>query len=189
MGLQSMYSLAHYCHDAVRCVRCLRWPSQAADWPIRHRNYDWPDSATIDSVVNDGCDVVLVAHRQCRQHEWMGMCQHRLSFSRAEIVLLNSWTPVQQIVYHMLRVFMKAERLTDNTHRLRECRAALSNYHIKSLVLWHCEILPKSWWTDDLHLVRICVQLLHYLGNWLTGGWCPHYFVNKFDGQLIQRNK
>jgi len=94
-------------YDAVRCVRCLRWPSQAADWPTRHRNYDWPDSATIDSVVNNGCDVVLVAHRQCRQHEWMGMCQHRLSFSRAEIVLLNSWTPVQQIVYHMLRVFMK----------------------------------------------------------------------------------
>ena len=25
--------------DAVDCVRCLVWPSQAADWPTRHRNY------------------------------------------------------------------------------------------------------------------------------------------------------
>lgn len=89
--------------DWVICVRCLSWPPQAADWPTRHRNYDWPDSATVDLVVNNGCDVVQVAHRQCRQHEWMGEHQHRLSFSRAEIVLINSWMPVQQIVYHMLR--------------------------------------------------------------------------------------
>jgi len=24
--------------DAVPCVRCLSWPSQAAGWPTRHRN-------------------------------------------------------------------------------------------------------------------------------------------------------
>jgi len=59
--------------DQVPCVRCLMWPSQAADWPTRHRNYNWPDSATLDRVVSNGCDVVPVAHRQCRQHErWPG---------------------------------------------------------------------------------------------------------------------
>ena len=66
--------------DAVLCVRCLSWPPQAADWPTRHRNLDWPDSATVDHVVNNGCDVVGVAHRQCRQHEQMGEFQWRLSF-------------------------------------------------------------------------------------------------------------
>ena len=94
--------------DAVRCIPCLSWPTQAADWPTRHRNYGWPDSATVEHVVNNGCDVVPVAHRLYRQHEW-GNHQWRLSFSRAEIVLINSWMPVQQIVYHMLRVFMKTE--------------------------------------------------------------------------------
>jgi len=29
--------------DAVRCVHCLSWPPQSADWPTRHRNYGWPD--------------------------------------------------------------------------------------------------------------------------------------------------
>ena len=106
--------------DQVPCVRCLSWPSQAADWPTRHRNYGWPDSVTVDRVVSNGCDLVHVAHRQCREPEteWMGECQWRLSFSRAEIVLINSWMPVQQIVYHMLRYFMKIQRLTgcdDNT--------------------------------------------------------------------------
>ena len=67
--------------DGVRCVRCLVWPSQAADWPTRHRNYDWPDSATVDRVVSNGCDVVGVAYRECRQHEGMNKHQWRLSFS------------------------------------------------------------------------------------------------------------
>ena len=86
--------------DEVPCVRCLSWPTQAADWPSRHREYGWPDSATVERVVSNGCDVVNVAHRLCKQDEWMNKHQHRLSFSRAEIVLLNSWMPIQQIVYH-----------------------------------------------------------------------------------------
>jgi len=96
--------------DTVFCVRCLSWPSEADSWSTRHRNYGWPDSATVDRIVSNGCDVVRVAHRQCRQHEWMGERQWRLSFSRAEIVLINSWLPVQQIVYHMLRVFLKKQQ-------------------------------------------------------------------------------
>jgi len=164
---------SHLSIDAVRCIRCLSWPSQAADWPTRHRNYDWPDSATVDRVVINACDVVGVAHRQCRQHRWMGKRQHRLSFSRAEIVLLKSWMPVQQIVYHMLRVFIKTELLKDS-----DVSEALSNYHIKTLMMWACELKSSSFWSDDLNLIRICVELLHTLSVWLTDARCQHYFIN-----------
>ena len=119
--------------DSVACMRCLVWPSQAADWPARQRNYGWPDSATVEHVVGNGCDIVQVAHRQCRQDEWMSAYQWRLSFSRAEIVLKNSWMPVQQIVYHMLRVFVKTERLTESVDNSKA--AKLSNYHIITLKL------------------------------------------------------
>jgi len=101
--------------------------------------------------------------------------QWRLSFSRAEIVLINSWMPVQQIAYHMLRVFMKTERLTDSDD---SGAGKLSNYHIKTPVLWACELKPRTWWTDDVSLVRICAELLHDLAVWLTEARCPHYFVN-----------
>jgi len=160
--------------DTVRCARCLSWPTQAADWPTRHRNHDWPDSATVDRVVNNGCDVVGVAHRQCRQHELIGTLQWRLSFSRAEIVLINSWMPVQQIIYHMLRVFMKTERLTDNGDNYEPI--AVSNYHIKTLMLWTCETEPRSWWTRNLNLIKICAELLRSLTVWLTDARCAHYF-------------
>jgi len=162
--------------DHVFCVRCLSWPPQAADWPTRHRNNGWPDSATVDRVVGNGCDVVAVAHRQCRQDEWMGKHQWRLSFSRAEIVLINSWMSVQQIVYHMLRVFVKTERLTvngDNSEAI-----AVSNYHIKTLMLWTSETEPRSWWTGNLNLIRICAELLRTLSVCLTDARCPHYFIN-----------
>ena len=82
------YQTPHCNVDNVQCVRCLSWPPQAADWPTRNRTHSWPDSATVDRVVNNGCDVVGVAHRQCRQHEWMSKSQFRLSFSRVEIVLM-----------------------------------------------------------------------------------------------------
>jgi len=168
--------LSRLSFDAVLCVRCLSWLPQAADWPTRHRNYGWPDSATLDRVVSNGCDVVGVAHRQCRQHDWMGKRQQRLSFSRAEIVLINSWMPVQQITYHILRVYVKTEILTESADNSEP--AIMSNYHIKTLMLWACELKPRSWWTDNLNLVRICVELLHTLSVWLTDTRCPHYFVN-----------
>ena len=163
--------------DLVPCVRCLSWPPQAADWPTRHRNYSWPNSATVDRVVSNGCDVVAVAHRQCKPCKWMSKNQWRLSFSRAEIVLLNSWMPVQQIIYHMLRFFMKTKRITDSNDNHSE-QVMLSNYHIKTLMLWASEIKPTSWWTESLNLVSICVEMLKALSVCLTDTCCRHYFIN-----------
>ena len=172
----------HFSKDDVYCMRCLSWPAQAADWPIRRRKYDWPDVITIGHVVSNGCDVVRIAHRLCRQDEWRRQRQYRLSFSRAEIILLNSWNPAQQIVYHMLRVFVKTEQLTDNDINFDV--DTLSNYHLKTLMLWACELKPRSWWIDDSNIVTVTIKLLHTLGVWLTDERCRHYFIhncNLFD--------
>jgi len=162
--------------DRVSCIRCLWWPPEAANWPTRHRDYYWPDSATVDLVVKIGCDVVFVAHPLCRQDEWMSKHQWRLSFSRAEIVLLNSWKLVQQIIYHMLRFFTKTAHLIG----IRDSTGTkiLSNYHLKTLTLWACEMKPQSWWTNDMNVVHICVKHLHIFSDWVKNKICPHYFVS-----------
>ena len=171
--------------DFVRCIRCLVFPPQAAKWPKRLRNYGWPDSTTVDYVVRNGCDVVPVAHPLCRQHEWLGTYQWRLSFSRAETVLLNSWTPIQQIAYHMLRVFMKtggfAERANSGDNKL-------SNYHIKTLMLWSAELKSSTWWSGGPNLVRVCVELLHILSTQMTDVRCEHYFVDSCNLFPAKRN-
>jgi len=37
----------------------------------------------------------------------------RLSFSIAEVILIQSWTQMQQIVYHLLRFFAKTNAMTN----------------------------------------------------------------------------
>ena len=85
--------------DFVFSIPCPVWPIEAREWETRKRRCGWPSETTIRQITLGGCDVIPVAHRDCKHdtHQW------RLSFSRAEMILLNSYTRVQQIVYHMLR--------------------------------------------------------------------------------------
>jgi len=106
---------------------------------------------------------------------WAVYTQHRLSFSVAEVLLLNNWTRVQQILYHMLRVFLKSEKYVESKDSGAK---SLNNYHIKTLMLWACELKPGRWWNDDFNVVEICVYLLHVLGVWLRDARCKHYFIN-----------
>jgi len=172
--------------DFVPCVRCFVWPPQAADWPTRFRSHSWPDPATVSTVVANGCDVVGAVHPSCRQDEWMSKHQMRLSFSRAEITLLNSWNPVQQIIYHMLRFVMKRQVLSkadDDDPNLPK----LCNYHIKTLMLWECEQKPQSWWSAESSLIKLCSSLLHKLSDWVSVKRCQHYFISNCNllGQFV----
>ena len=176
-NLTPFENLSDFASDTVPCIHCLVWPPQAADWPKRYRSCGWPDSATVANVVGQGCDVVGTAHSLCKQDEWMRKHQWRLSFSRAETVLLNSWTPVQQILYHMIRIFVKKSgRLANNA--VNSEADAFSNYHIKTSMLWACELQPQSWWNDESTLIRKCALLLQFVDEWLTKMLGQHYFIN-----------
>ena len=171
--------LAHMCKylpfsnfDFVHCMRCLVWPPQAADWPTKSRDHDWPNRTTIDMIVSNGCDVVAAVHPRCRQDEWMMRHQWRLSFSRAEVTLLNSWTAVQQIIYHMLRYVLKRLLITsENDQELPK----LCNYHIKTLMLWECEQKPQSWWSAESSLIKLCSSLLRKLRDWVEENHCRQF--------------
>jgi len=162
--------------DYVPCIRCLLWPPQANDWPTRNRDYGWPHQTTINTVVDNGCDVVQAVHPSSRQDEWMSKYQCRLSFSRAEVTLLNSWTPVQQVVYHTLRFVIKREILTEEYDEDPNL-PKLSNYHIKTLMLWECEQKPQSWWSES-SVIKLCSSLLHKLSDCVAAKCCQHYFIN-----------
>ena len=63
----------------------------------------------------------------------------------------------------------------------------LSNYHIKTLVLWECENKPQSWWSAESSFVKLCSSLLHKLCDWVREKRCQQYFItncnllNHFD--------
>jgi len=171
------FQFSHISIDVVPCMRCQLWPIPASSWPTRCRDHGWPAQKTINEVVSNGCDLVGAVHPVCRQDEWMNEHQWRLSFSRAEVTLLNSWTKVQQIVYHMLRFVLKRE-VFPKTDDKEQDLPKLSNYHIKTLMLWECEQKPQSWWSAESSLIKLCSSLLHKLSEWVEDEHCQHYFID-----------
>jgi len=160
--------------DWVFSVRCLVWPPQAAGWPGRVRQHGSPDPSTVDIVVADGCHLVPVAHHLYRDNVWVGNRQWRLSFSKAELQLINRWTPIQQLVYHVLRSVMKIAEITTEGET-----TVISNYHIKTVMLWATELHPAAWWnTGDSCIITAAASLLDTLSRCLTQRYCQHYFVD-----------
>ena len=155
--------------DYVYSLWCHEWPKEAKDWLKRCRYHGWPTIDTISDVVRHGCHVVYVQHRDCRTDK----AQWRLSFSLAEVILLQSWTKIQQIVYHLLRYFAKRELIQ------KECpkeEQILCTYHLKTLMLWTCEEMSPEWWISS-SIITICCDLLKRLSEWLKRGYFPNYFI------------
>ena len=155
--------------DVVESLGCPQWPREAEGWVKRPRNNGWPTSDTITKVVQNGCHIVYVQHRSCR-HD---IKQWRFSFSLAEVILLQSWTQIQQIVYHLLRFFAKRELIQKDCPKEDEI---LCPYHLKTLMLWTCEEMPPGWWNSS-SVITICCELLKNLSEWLRRRYCPNYFI------------
>src|SRR6218665_3416346 len=156
-------------HDVVASMWCPQWPKEAKNWPLRSRKYGWPATAIIHEVVDNGCHVVFAKHPACRND----IHQCRLSFSVAEVILLQSWTQIQQIVYHMLRFFVKRELIEKDCPKDDE---VLCTYHLKTLMLWSCEqMLPECWISTSV--IEICCNLLQTVVKWLIQKRCPNYFI------------
>src|SRR6218665_1883680 len=155
--------------DSVSSVWCPQWPREAQNWRFRPRNQRWPTIDTISEVVQNGCHVVFAQHRNCRDDSE----QWRFSFSVAEVILLQSWTQIQQIVYHLLRFFAKRVLIQKDCPKEDE---VLCPYHLKTLMLWTCEETPPEWWNSS-SAIAICCQLLKKLSTWMKRIHCPNYFI------------
>src|SRR6218665_405538 len=162
-------SITNFERDDVSCIFCPRWPKEARHWPTRSRTFGWPTMNTISEVVQNGCHIVYVQHRSCRNEKE----QWRLSFSLAEVILLQSWTKTQQIVYHLLRFFAKRELFQKDCPKEDE---VLCTYHLKTLMLWTCEEMSPEWWNSS-PVIAICSELLEVMSEWLKRRFCPNYFI------------
>ena len=166
-----------------RCIRSPFWPPEGLEWKDRKRCHGWPDTDTINLIIENGCHVVNVAHTDCSGDDF----QWRISFSKAEIILIRSWSPDQQFVYHLLRYFAKRELIRKEWRNKDEI---LSTYSFKTLMLWQCEQRPWSWW-NSRSLIEICCDLLKIMFDWLKDKICRNYFIincNLFDHEMNKSN-
>src|SRR6218665_1766646 len=161
--------LGTFSANSVGAIWCPQWPNEAKAWPHRQRMSNWPTTDKIHEVVQNGCHIVDAKHPACRSD----IHQCRISFSIAEVILLQSWTQVQQIVYHMIRFFAKRELIRKDCPKEDE---VLCSYHLKTLMLWSCEEMSSEWW-NSLSVIKICCNLLQKLSKWVKETRCPNYFI------------
>jgi hypothetical protein len=164
----------------VPSVRCLIWPAQAAEWSQRHRDRGWPDAATVERVLSNGCDLIHAVPRQygTRRDEnfW------RFSFSRAETELLNSWTPKQQTVYEAFRFIVRKSDISSALDGFG--RTFVKSYHLKTIMMRICELMDSIWWVQS-NVVQLIVYLMHFFLKCCETSHCQGYFIhtaNLFDG-------
>src|SRR6218665_712283 len=166
--------------DYVRSVWCPQWPKEAKGWINRTSNNEWPKIDTLQNVVHNGCHLVYIQHRNCRNDK----LQWRFSFSFAEVILLQSWTQIQQIVYHLLRFFAKRELIQKDCRKEDE---VLCTYHLKTLMLWTCEEMSAEWWISST-IISICSELLQRLLESLKKRFFPNYFIPEANLFQVQAN-
>ena len=77
--------------DNVPSILCKSWPTSAAEWKDRPRNYGWPSEHDKEDIEQFGCHFVPIGHSlsERKSLEW------RLSFSIAERTLVWSFNHTQ----------------------------------------------------------------------------------------------
>ena len=152
----------------MQSIQIFGWPPVAQSWISRAKKYAWPPNAIVSEVQQIGCHVVHVSHRDYKHDAF----QWRYSFSKTEVILIRSWTPIQQIVYHLLRYFAKMAIIRE----WKDDDKVICTYHIKTLMLWACEKKSPVWWESNC-VLDLCSKLLDTLMKWIQMKHCPHYFI------------
>lgn len=104
-------------------------------------------------------------------HLSLSLCVPRLSFSHAEAVLLKD----VDADGGQRRAALRLLKFVSSTRWRPEYGKLLSSYHLKTLLLWCCEIYPQEApWETLLSSVQ---NLLKVLIHTLAKGNLPHYFL------------
>lgn len=153
--------------DLVPCIICPNWPAEASVFFTRARPSGWPSEDRLKSLYKGGFHVVPIAHPFCRDSKK----QWRLSFSKAKLFLVRSWSKRQKVVYHILKIVSK------NIFDKFRGKSVLKTYHFKTLMFWACEKYLECWWEADGGIIRCCNELLETIVQWFKNRCCPNYFL------------
>src|SRR6218665_2986195 len=156
--------------DDVYSLSCPLWPPDTHDWITRKRINGWPSTDTINAIVKSGCHLVSKPHAKNPNDD----TQWRYSFSQAETILIhNIWTHVQKYIYHLLRI-IKADIVCKCGGKYK---TFISNYYVKTLMLWACEEKPSEFWEEQSIVTSVRELLLDLIEKLIDRNF-PHYFMS-----------
>ena len=155
--------------DRVPCIYCPFWPREAAEWVTRSRSHGWPPQSVIDKIVASGCHFVAVSHKLRSNND----TEFRFSFSKAENILIDSWSDTQRYCYGILHTVVK---LVNKEKGEENDSANLRTYYFKTLMFWYCEKRSKEFWNKS-HLRDSLQKLLRKIIKLTTKKCLNNYFI------------
>ena len=151
--------------DIVLCIFCEGWPSCAQEWYTRERF--WPDVNLVENVKQGGFHIVPKSSPDGN---------FRLSFSRAEIMLIKALTTLQHRVMRSFKAVVKYHQDSWSP----SVKSILSSYHLKTIAFWHFEKTSQESWSEET-VVHHLVALLEELAEALRRQHLPMYFMPKVN--------
>ncbi|XP_060570401.1 uncharacterized protein LOC132728748 [Ruditapes philippinarum] len=142
-----------------------KWPVVAEEWIRRERKYNWPSSSMINQIKEQGINLVPVGHANSpnKELEW------RLSFSKAERLLVWSFNPVQQICMNVMKHFFNSQ-ITPKFPKL------FPSYFIKIAMFWIIEKTENCFWIEE-NLLSCLTTLFERLVAYLEEKKIDNYFI------------
>ena len=155
-------------HDIVLSIRCDGWPQIASEW-IHRRRLHWPSHDAVKEISIGGFHIVGKSSLEGN---------FRLSFSKAEVVLVQDMNKLQYKVFRAFKAVYKFLILPE----IPSAKKIISSYHLKTIVFWHVENSQEnSWSKNDGHAVVHLLSLLDELAQALQNQFLPMYFLPKFN--------
>lgn len=124
--------------DVVNAMACPIWPKEAAEWRTRVRPADWPPSAVIDSIVQDGCHLEGKPHVNSTNPD----VEFRFCFGMAERYLATQVLTKEQRLCFLLFKSLCSQEFRGVNY--------ISGDHLLSIFFYACEQLRKESWSTKL---------------------------------------
>ena len=159
--------------DNVQSIHCKFWPSPAAEWINRPRQYGWPSNQVRDDIVAFGSHLVAVGHPLSANRS----IQWRLSFSIAERMLVWSFNHTQIQCYAVMKLLLKEYIKVKCSQKHKD---VLCSYFIKTFLFWQFETTDKSFWQTK-NLIGCLIYVFREFHNSIKSGVLRHYFIPRFN--------
>lgn len=152
-------------YDFVLAIKCEGWPLCAQEWITRQRL--WPTQDVVKKIAKENFHIVCKSSADGK---------FRLSFSNAELLLIQNLSVLQYQVYRAFKSFVNhyKNEWSPNIKKI------FSSYHLKTLVLWHCEKTRTTDWSEDT-IVSHLLALIDELVTALRKKNLPMYFMPKYN--------
>ena len=139
------------------------WPAEAFPWIRRCLIKKWPEENVLSSITKKGCHVVPVGSispNPITDTEW------RISYSVAELMLVNSLNHCQFLCYGLLKIFLR-EVINSESY--------LCSYFMKTVLFWVIQTSNLKWTPSNfLECFWTCFKSLIFC---VYKCECPHFIV------------